>query len=133
MIIATTLISAAVVLQAVIPANCHTFISEVLQTVPIAMLGFTYLETMIIATIGWGVRKFWGQADALILYEYYLSKPEQDTRDALTKYSVNGYVANGKQLKLKAFWIRFATWALRRYIIIFVVFLISQAILHVIC
>jgi hypothetical protein len=133
MIVATTLIGAAVVLQAVIPSNCNTLISEVFQTVPITVLGVVYLETIVIATIGWGVRNFWGQADALKLYAYYNDKPERDTKDALTKYSVNACDSNEKQLKVKAFWIRFAMWALRKYVIVFVLFLISQAILHIAC
>ena len=133
MVIATALVSAAVVLQAVVPTNCNTTISRFLQIVPISLLGFTFLETIIIATIGWGVRKYWGQADTLTLYTHYLDKPEQDTKDALMKYSVNAYHENQKQLKIKAFWVKFATLALRRYSIVFVLFLIAQAILHVAC
>jgi hypothetical protein len=133
MAVATALISASVVLQAVIPSHCNTLLSQVFQTAPIAILGLTFLETMLFATISWGTRDFWGKADPLALYEYYHDKSEQDTKDALIKYSLNAYDANKKQLKIKAFWAKVATWALRRFILVFVLFLISQAVLHITC
>lgn len=129
---ATALISAALILQAVLPALSSSkhisFLNEVLQLIPLALLLAAYLAVMITAILAYKLRQYSQTPNPMTLYQNYLDKPELYTKAKVLRSTVEDYKENKEEIDKKIKW---NTWAIRVLwveTILFVVFLLFHAV-----
>lgn len=129
---ATALVSAALVLQAVLP-SLQSFpklpiTGMILQVIPLALLLATYLGVMVTAIAAYKLRKFYYSPDPDALYQDYLQKSERYTKAKVLRAVIEDYRRNEKEIDRKITWNRWAIRALWTETILFVFFLCVHAL-----
>jgi ABC-type multidrug transport system fused ATPase/permease subunit len=129
---ATALVSAALILQAVLPAlssSTHiSFFNQALQLTPLALLLAAYLAVMITAILAYKLRQYAQTPNPMTLFQNYLDKPELYTKAKVLRSTVEDYKKNEEEINKKIKW---NTWAIRVLwvqTILFVVFLFFHAV-----
>lgn len=129
---ATALVSAALVLQAVLPSlqpSPHISVfNEVLQLILLVLLLAAYLTVMITAILAYKLRKYYQTPNPIVLYQNYSDKPERYTKAKVLRSVVEDYKKNEEENDDKIKWNKWAIRALWAETILFVAFLLFHAV-----
>lgn len=129
---ATALVSAALVLQAVLPslqASHHISIGDqILQIIPLILLLLAYLATMIASIVAYKLRKYRRSPDPVVLYQNYLKEQESYTKAKVLRSLLDDFQENEKEIDKKINWNKRSIISLWSETILFVAFLIFNVV-----
>lgn len=129
---ATALISAALVLEAVLsslPSTTNTTtLNGFLQIIPLVLLLIAYLGVMIISIAAYNLRKYAQTPDPITLYQKYLEKSERYTKAMVLRSIIEDYKNNEKEIDKKIKWNKWAIKAIWSETILFVAFLLFHVV-----
>ncbi len=127
---ATAIVSAALILQAVLQPSPNTsLVYTLLQRLPIALLMIFYLLAMIAGLTELMIRTYKLTPDPSRLYERYLMKHPEYTKAKVYKSMVDDYNVNEDKIEDLVYWIKMAIVALWIEAIAFVFFLFVHTLL----
>ena len=128
---ATALISAALILLAVLPTSRPSFSSILnggIEIIPLLLLLLTYLAVMVIAILAYKLRNYHQTANPNILFYKYLDKPQLYTKAKVLRSALDDYNKNEKEINAKIKWNKWAIRALWAETMLFVAFLLFHTI-----
>jgi hypothetical protein len=131
---ATTVVSAALILQAVLLSShnlvqlsyCAIFVNQFLKVLPLLVLLFLYLLVMLTAFLGYKIRYYKQVPDPNELYRTYLRKEKNVTKAEVFRAMLEAYNENIKTIKNKAIWVKTAFFLFIFEVIVLTVVLLVQ-------
>jgi hypothetical protein len=126
---ATAMVSAALILQAVLPPlSGRSLANKLFEELPLMLLLISYFTAMAGGLIDLMIHPYKLTPDPVRLYEEYLEKEESYTRAKVFKSMIDDYRANEKTIKNQIYWVKYAIVAVWIETVSFVLFLIFHAI-----
>lgn len=128
---ATALISAALTIQAVLPALLQSHPQVALKTImtliPLILLALTYFVTTIFCLLAYKIRAYNLTPDPVGLYNY-LYEEESVTKAYVMRSMISDYQKNEKEIDRKVTWNKVAFISLLCETVFFITFLFFHAI-----
>jgi hypothetical protein len=122
---ASAIVSAALILQAVLPPLSNISpIMKFLTELPLMLLLVIYLTTMCGGLIVLMVHTYKLTPDPVRLYEEYLFKDENFTKAKLLKSMIDDYKDNKPRVDNQAYWVKYAIVAIWIEAVLFVIYLV---------